>query len=145
MTRILALLAALLMALTLGACATPGSSAPPEVRTGVIEQIKPTELKGDHDIGLGAVLGGVAGAGLGSLIGGGTGRDVAIALGAIGGAFAGNYAQNRYERPVAGEEIIVRLQSGVLIVVTQPVAQPLRVGQKVYVEGSGQNARVVPQ
>ncbi len=145
MTRILTFLAALLTALTLGACATPGDSAPPEVRMGVIEQIKPAELSGDHDIGLGAVLGGVAGAGLGSLIGAGTGRDVAIALGAIGGAFAGNYAQRRYDKPVAGEQLIVRLQTGVLIVVTQPVAAPLKVGQKVYVEGSGQSARVVPR
>jgi len=29
--------------------------------------------------------------------------------------------------------------------VTQPVAAPLKVGQKVYVEGSGQSARVVPR
>ncbi len=145
MTRILSSIFALLVALTLGACAAPGPGAPVEVRTGVIEQIKPAELSGEHDIGLGAVLGGVAGAGLGSLIGAGTGRDVAIALGAIGGAFAGNYAQRRYEKPVPGEQIIVRLQSGVLIVVTQPLGPPLRVGQKVYVEGAGQTARVIPQ
>ena len=32
-------------------------------------------MKSNHDAGLGAVLGGVAGAGLGSLIGAGTGED----------------------------------------------------------------------
>ncbi|MCK7492087.1 MAG: glycine zipper 2TM domain-containing protein [Comamonadaceae bacterium] len=111
----------------------------------MIEQIKPTELQGEHDAGLGAVLGGVAGAGLGSLIGAGTGEDVAIAVGAIGGAFAGNYAQKKYEKPVPGEQVIVRLGSGVLIVVTQPLGTPLRVGQRVYVEGTGQSARVLPR
>jgi len=145
MIRIVTLVTVLLLSLTLAACATPGGGAPMEVRTGVVEQIKPTELQGEHDTGLGAVLGGVAGAGLGSLIGAGTGRDVAIAVGAIGGAFAGNYAQRRYEKPVAGEQVIVRLQSGVLIVVTQPLGTPLRVGQRVYVEGTGQSARVLPQ
>jgi outer membrane lipoprotein SlyB len=145
MIRIVSLLTALLLSLTLVACATPGGGAPMEVRTGVIEQIKPTELQGEHDAGLGAVLGGVAGAGLGSLIGAGTGRDVAIAVGAIGGVFSGNYAQKKYEKPVAGEQVIVRLQSGVLIVITQLLGTPLRVGQRVYVEGTGQNARVLPQ
>lgn len=64
MPRISPFLFALFAMLTLGACATPGGGeAPMEVRAGVIEQIKPTELKGEHDLGLGAVLGGVAGAG----------------------------------------------------------------------------------
>lgn len=141
--------AALVLVLTfvLGGCQGMGGSqsAPVEVRSGKIEQITQVQLEGDHDLGLGAILGGVAGAGLGSLIGAGTGKDVAIAAGAIGGAFLGNYAQKKYDSKKPGQQIVVRLTSGVLVVVTQPVGPYLQVGQRVYVEGTGQNARVVAQ
>ena len=123
-----------------------GGSAPPvEIRTGTIEQITGTEVKSTHDQGLGAILGGVAGAGLGSLIGAGTGRDVAIAAGAIAGAIGGNVAQNRYfDKPQPAQQVFVRLQSGVLISITQPVNPTLARGMRVYVEGQGHEARVVP-
>lgn len=139
---------ALILGLLLTGCAGMGGSqqtAPIEIRSGRIEQITPVQLEGDHDVGLGAILGGVAGAGLGSLIGAGTGKDVAIAAGAIGGALLGNYAQNKYEAKKPGQQIVVRLTSGVLVVVTQPVGTYLQVGQNVYVEGQGQQARVVPR
>jgi len=117
-----------------------------EIRTGVIEQITLVQVKSNHDQGLGAVIGGIAGAGLGSLIGAGTGRDVAIAAGAIAGAFGGNYAQQRYyDKPEAAQQIYVRLQSGVLVMITQPVNPALASGQRVYVEGSGSSARVIPR
>ena len=123
-----------------------GGSAPPvEIRTGTIEQITGTEVKSTHDQGLGAIIGGVAGAGLGSLIGAGTGRDVAIAAGAIAGAIGGNVAQNRYfDKPQAAQQVIVRLTSGVLVAITQPVNPSLSRGMRVYVEGQGHEARVVP-
>ena len=41
--------------------------------------------------------------------------------------------------------LTVRLNSGVLAQITQPVGLPLTAGQFVYVEGSGETARVVPQ
>ena len=147
MMRSLTAVLAFVLAVVLGGCQGMGGSqpVPVEVRSGKIEQITPVQLEGDHDVGLGAILGGVAGAGLGSLIGAGTGKDVAIAAGAIGGAFLGNYAQKKYESKQPGEQIVVRLTSGVLVVVTQPVGSYLRVGQRVYVEGAGQSARVVAQ
>jgi outer membrane lipoprotein SlyB len=133
-------------ALMLGACASPGGgTGEVEIRSGVIQQITLTEVKSTHENGVGAILGGIAGAGLGSLIGAGTGRDVAIAAGAIGGALAGNVVQNKYfDKPVPAQQIFVRLNSGVLIEITQPVNQSLYQGQRVYVEGSGTDARVVP-
>jgi outer membrane lipoprotein SlyB len=70
---------------------------------------------------------------------------VAIAVGAIAGAVGGQYAQNRFETRQPGQQVIVRLPSGVLIAVTQPVNPALRVGQLVYVEGSGPDARVLPR
>ena len=128
------------------ACASPGGGPGEiEIRTGVIQQITLTEVKSTHDQGVGAILGGVAGAGLGSLIGAGTGRDVAIAAGAIAGEIGGNVVQNKYfDKPVPAQQIFVRLNSGVLLSITQPVNQTLYQGQRVYVEGTGTDARVVP-
>ncbi len=116
-----------------------------EIRSGVIEQITSVQLASNHAPGVGAVVGGLTGLGIGSLIGGGSGRDVAMVLGTIGGAVAGNAVQRRYDAPQPGQQIIVRSYRDVLVSITQPVNPELRVGQKVFIEGSGDGARVVPQ
>ena len=136
-----------LAALVLGACAAPGGGPTEiEVRSGTIEQINAAEMRSNYDLGVGAIVGGLAGAGLGSLIGAGTGREVAIAAGAIAGAVGGSYAQRQYfDKPQPGQQVFVRLSSGVLIEVTQPVNPALRPGMRVYVQGSGPDTRVVPQ
>ena len=92
-----------------------------EIRSGVIEQITDVQMASNHHRGIGAVVGGVAGLGLGSLIGAGTGRDVAMVLGAVGGALTGNEIQKKRDQPEQGQQIIVRVTSGVLVMVTQPV------------------------
>ena len=94
--------------------------------------------------GVGAVIGALGGLGVGALIGSGTGKAVAMVLGAVGGAVGGNELQKHYDKPVAGQQIFVRTSSGVLVTVTQPTGD-LRVGQKVYIEGSGTEARVIAQ
>jgi outer membrane lipoprotein SlyB len=66
-------------------------------------------------------------------------------LGAVGGAVAGNAEQKKYDAPKPGQQIIVRTTSGVLVSVTQPVEPGLQTGEKVYIEGNGENARVRPQ
>ena len=116
-----------------------------EVRQGVIEQITDIQLPSNHHRGIGAIIGGIGGLGIGSLIGAGTGRDVAMVAGALGGALIGNNVQKRYDQPVQGQQIIVRVKSGVLVQVTQPADPSLRQGQRVYIEGSGEGARVIPQ
>ena len=131
------------LALFLSACANTGGPQEVEIRSGVIEQITLVQLNNNHQPGVGAVVGGLAGLGIGSLIGGGTGRDVAMVLGTVGGAFAGHAVQQHYEKPVPGQQIIVRTSNGVLVSVTQPTTQELRQGQKVYIEGIGTDARVV--
>lgn len=139
-------LSALVLAVMLTACATPGQQpGEMEIRTGIIEQINVVQLQSNHHAGVGAVVGGVAGLGLGSLIGAGTGRDVAMVLGTVGGAFAGNEIQKKYDQPVPGQQIVVRMTNGVLISVTQPVNPNLFKGQRVYVEGNGDGARIVPR
>jgi outer membrane lipoprotein SlyB len=135
-----------LVALGLAGCAAPGPQPGEiEIRRGVIEQITAVQIPTNHHQGLGAVVGGLAGLGVGSLIGGGTGRDVAMVVGTIGGALAGNEVQKKHDQPVPGQQIIVRSTNGVLVAVTQPVDTRLRVGQRVFIEGSGDGARVVPQ
>jgi len=135
----------LLVSLT--GCASMGGSQPGEVeiRSGVIEQIQNVQIKSNHHRGVGAVVGGIAGLGLGSLIGGGHGRDVAMVLGAVGGAVAGNEVQKKYDAPQPGQQIIVRTNSGVLVSVTQPSNPGLQTGEQVYIEGNGENARVKPR
>lgn len=135
-----------LVALGLAGCAAPGPQpGEVEIRRGVIEQITAVQIASNQHQGVGAVVGGLAGLGIGSLIGGGTGRDVAMVLGTVGGALLGNEAQRKYDRPALGQQIIVRTNGGVLVSVTQPASAALRVGQRVYIEGAGDGARVVPQ
>ncbi|WP_349734070.1 glycine zipper 2TM domain-containing protein [Pseudomonas jessenii] len=139
-----------LFGLLLGGCvavgAGSGGAGEMEIRSGKIEQITQTQMQTNHDSGVGAILGGIGGLGLGSLIGQGTGRDVAMVAGALAGAAGGNYVEKKkYDQPVDAQQIIVRTQSGVLVSVTQPINPTLRKGMNVYVEGAGNEARVVPQ
>lgn len=128
-------------------CATPGGNqaGEMEIRSGVIQQITDVQIQSNHHSGIGAVVGGLSGLGLGSLIGNGSGRDVAMVLGAVGGALAGNEVQKKYDAPKPGQQIIVRTRGGVLVSVIQPAAPGLWIGQNVYIEGNGENARVRPQ
>lgn len=146
--KTLSYLSTLLLALTLAACAAPGGysqTSDIEIRKGVIEQITSVQIQSNHHQGVGAVVGGVVGLGLGSLIGNGTGRDVAMVLGTVGGAIAGNQIQKKNEQPIDGQQIIVRIANGVLVSITQPFNPSLRKNQRVYIEGNGENARVAPQ
>jgi outer membrane lipoprotein SlyB len=116
-----------------------------EIRQGVIEQITLVQIQSNHHRGIGAIVGGLGGLGIGSLIGAGTGRDVAMVVGTLGGALVGNEIQKKHDQPVPGQQIIVRVKSGVLVAVTQPTNPDLKIGQRVYIEGSGEGARVIAQ
>ena len=96
-----------------------------------------------HQLGVGAVLGAAAGGVIGHQFGGGTGRDVATVLGAIGGGLAGNAIQNRYVDRRPGQHIFVRLDSGASVAITQAADPALRVGDRVFIQGGGTDARVV--
>jgi outer membrane lipoprotein SlyB len=139
-----------LASLVLCGCAAVGAGSggagEMEIRSGKIEQITLTQMQTNHDSGVGAILGGLAGVGIGSLIGSGTGRDVAMVAGALAGAAGGNYAEKKkYDQPKEAQQIIVRTKSGVLVSVTQPINPALTKGANVYIEGTGNDARVVPQ
>ncbi|CAI8827761.1 outer membrane lipoprotein SlyB [Pseudomonas sp. IT-P253] len=150
MKVILSWLSVTLMTVLISACSavgsTDGGAGEIEIRSGKIEQISLTQMQTNHDSGVGAVLGGLGGLAVGSLIGGGTGRDVAMVAGALAGAAGGNYAEKKkYDQPVEAQQIIVRVNSGVLVSVTQPINPSLTKGSKVYIQGSGNDARVMPQ
>lgn len=133
-----------LLAILLAGCGgAPTQMGEQPIQYGRISRIDPVTLEGDHQLGLGAVIGAAAGGLIGSTIGAGTGRDVAIVLGAIGGGVAGNAVQNKYADKRAGSHIVVVLDNGVQVAVTQPVDTSLHVGDRVMIQGSGQNARVV--
>ena len=76
-------------------------------------------------------------------MGSGTGRDVGQVLGTVGGAAAGDDMERKYDQPTAGQNIVVRISNGVLVSVTQPLTRDLSVGQRVYIEGRGEAARVI--
>lgn len=150
MKTVLSWMTVTLAMVLISACAAVGSSGggagEMEIRSGKIEQITLTQMQTNHDSGVGAVLGGLGGLGIGSLIGRGTGRDVAMVAGALAGAAGGNYAEKKkYDQPVEAQQIIVRVNSGVLVSVTQPINPSLTKGSKVYIQGSGNDARVVSQ
>ncbi len=70
-----------------------------------------------------------------------------MVLGTIGGAIAGNAVQQKRDQPLPAQQIIVRTSSGVLVQITQPINTNFRLEprESVYIEGNGENARVVPK
>ena len=146
LNRSAALASSLLLAALLASCAAPPPATPlgeQEVRTGRIARIDPVQIESEQHMGLGMVLGGIAGGVLGHQFGGGTGQTVATVAGTLGGALAGQAAQNKYERPRPGQHIVVTLNNGVAVGITQPADPDLRVGDNVRIDGSGSAARVV--
>lgn len=119
--------------------ATMGES---EIRWGQIVRIDSVQIQGDHQLGVGAVLGGIAGGLLGHQVGGGHGRTVATVAGTLLGGYAGSQVQNNSQSQ-PGQHILVGLPSGVSVGITQPYDASLRVGDQVQIVGAGPGARVV--
>lgn len=67
-----------------------------EIRYGRIDRIDPVSLEGDHQLGMGHLLGAVAGGVIGHQFGGGKGKVVAQVLGSLGGGYVGDMVQNKY-------------------------------------------------
>ena len=137
------LLASLLF-LLLAACAAtqnaPGGEA--EVRYGRVSQVDNVMIDADKKLGIGAVVGAVAGGLLGNQIGGGTGKTVATVAGTVAGGYAGSAVQSKMDKK-AGQQITVRLDNGATVGITQPGESGLKVGDRVRIDGSGEDARVV--
>ena len=130
-TALTALIGIVLLSLT--GCQDKGSSEAC-ANCGEIESITPLTTKGEPRAGAalaGAVIGGVVGHQFGS----GSGNDAATAAGAIGGAVAGSEI-DRQRNAKTRYEIVVRLNSGERVELTQADATGLSVGDDVKVNGS---------
>ena len=113
-------------------------------RLGTISVLETITVDENYQLGIGTVVGAVAGGLLGSQIGSGRGATAATVAGAAVGAAAGTVAESKLKKKDA-HQVTVRMRTGGQLTVVQPVDSRLRNGMNVRVEGSGENARVVPR
>ena len=129
----------LLLALVAAGCATrPGDA---DLRLGRVARIDPISVQSDHQLGVGSVLGAVAGGALGHPSGTAGSRAVAQVLGAVGGGYAREAPQEDYPARRAGVHLTVILSNGVSVGLTQLAAEGLRTGDCVRIDGAGETAR----
>jgi outer membrane lipoprotein SlyB len=97
---------------------------------GVVEAIDMYRGGGGSPIGVGTILGGIAGGLLGHQIGGGSGNTAATIAGAIGGGVVGNQIERSNDRD--RYRVIVRLDSGGTVAFSDTAGE-LRVGDRVRI------------
>ena len=110
-------------------------------RDGTIAQLESLQVDDNYKLGVGTAVGAVAGGLLGAGVGDSTTATVA---GAVLGGAAGTYAESKMGNKDA-QRITVNMVTGGRVTITQPADNRLREGMRVRVEGSGENARVVPR
>lgn len=144
----------LLLVTLVGGCADTGSlggtkygetdsvaAASQSDRDGTIAQLENIQVDKNYKLGVGTAVGAVAGGLLGAGVGNSTTATVA---GAVLGGVAGTYAESKMAKQDA-QRITVNMRTGGSVTITQPQDDRLRQGMQVRVEGSGENARVVPR
>ena len=132
-------------ALVLAGCATGSSSGreysakqsrqPLTVVEAVVQSVSAVVIAPeDNETGGGQVAGGLIGAIVGSGAGdrGGRNSQAGAVLGGVLGSLAGTKAQKAFQRK-EGLQIIVRLEGGELLAVTQDADVPFAAGELVYV------------
>jgi outer membrane lipoprotein SlyB len=110
------------------------SAAPHTVEYGVVEALEWYREGAPRPTGLGAVVGGIAGGILGHQIGSGSGNTAATIAGALGGAYVGNQMERSTDRD--RYRVIVRLENGARLTVSEVGEGQLRVGDRVRVVGN---------
>lgn len=118
-----------------------GSTAQSD-RNGTVASIETVKVDKNYKLGVGTAAGAVAGGILGSAIGDTTSGVVA---GAVLGGLAGTYAESKMGDKVDAQRVTVNMSTGGTVTILQPVDSRLKNGTAVRVEGSGENARVVPR
>jgi len=119
---------------------TGSTAASQSERDGTIAQLENIEVDDKYKLGVGTAVGAVAG----GLLGAGVGDTTATVAGAVIGGVAGTYAESKMAKRNA-QRITVNMVTGGRVTITQPMDDRLREGMRVRVEGSGENARVVPR
>lgn len=120
---------------------TGGTAASQTDRNGTIARLENIKVDDKYKLGVGTAVGAVAGGLLGAGVGDSTTATVA---GAVLGGAAGTYAESKVDKKDA-QRVTVDMATGGRVTITQPVDARLRQGMSVRVEGSGENARVVPR
>ena len=120
---------------------TGTATASQSERDGTIATLETIQVDDQYKLGVGTAVGAVAGGILGRGIGDGTGATVA---GAVLGGLAGTYAESKLKKQDA-QRVTVNMKTGGTLTIVQPVDGRLHQGMAVRVEGSGENARVVPR
>jgi len=118
-----------------------GTMASQSERDGTIARLENIQVDSNYKLGVGTAAGAVAGGLLGAGLGDST---TATVVGAVVGGVAGTYAESKYSKRDA-QRITVNMATGGTVTITQPVDNRLSEGMRVWVEGSGENARVVPR
>jgi len=115
------------------------------VSYGTVQNVRIVYIENDEGVGtaVGTAGGGVVGGVLGNMIGGGRGNTLATMGGAILGAVAG-YAGSKALQGQDGLEIIILLDRGETIAVTQGTDISFSPGQRVQIISGSGGARVVP-
>lgn len=117
------------------------TSASQSDRNGTITRLENVKVDEKYKLGVGTAAGAVAGGILGSSVGDSTTATVA---GAVLGGLAGTYAESKIKKQNA-QQVTVNMNTGGTLTILQPEDGRLRQGMHVRVEGSGENARVVPR
>jgi len=101
---------------------------------GVVQSVREVKQQGEGS-GAGAVVGGVVGGVLGHQVGGGRGKDVATAVGVVGGAVAGHHIEKNV-RATTTYQVEVNMDDGTMRKLTLQSPPDVAVGTKVRVSGN---------
>ena len=105
----------------------------PRANVGRVVGIDPIRTR-PQGSGVGAVAGGVVGGLIGNKVIGGT---AATAIGAVGGAVAGNNLERNHREGVAGYHVHIRLDDGRSRTIDQSHIGNLHVGDRVRIDNGG--------
>lgn len=143
------LITLLAVGLILGGCASSKSGSAysrgqtrqeQTVRNGTVESVRPVQIEGTKTP-IGSVAGGAVGGVAGSTVGSGKGSVIAAILGSVAGGVAGAATEEVVTRR-DGLEIMVKLDSGNTIAITQEADENFLPGERVHVLSGGGVSRV---
>jgi outer membrane lipoprotein SlyB len=113
------------------------------IEYGTIEKLSPVVISGQQTQ-LGTFGGGITGAAAAGGVGQGTGQDLARAGGAVVGAIAGQAVEEGVTRK-NGLEMLIKLDSGSMVLVTQAAPPSFNVGDRVAIaSGPGGSQVMLP-
>jgi len=111
------------------------------IEYGTVEKVSDVVIEGERGK-IGLYGGGLTGAAAGGGVGQGVGRDLARAGGAVVGAVAGQAVEEVVTRKPA-LEMIIKLDNGSMVVLTQEASPTILVGDRVGVASGPGGSRII--